>query len=162
MQKIIIPDVQAAKRSALKVYLASPFFNDEQVKRLAKARDLIKDLGYEVWAAYYDGIVVSTDSSIEERYNSFKYNIDNISNSDLLVAITNDKDMGTLIEIGVAIQAKVPIIAFWENGSGPVNLMLAQASVSVAKTFDELHIALGDFKFFGKTNKINPYTGEIE
>ena len=67
-----------------------------------------------------------------------------IDEADLVVAITDYKDMGTLWECGYAYAKQKPVIYYCETlGNKPFNLMLAKTGI-VARDIDELENLLVD------------------
>ena len=66
----------------------------------ASARKLNKDIG------------AGKDPSAETRRQVFLDNVNNIDDADLVVALIDDRDIGTIFEIGYACKANVPVITF--------------------------------------------------
>ena len=85
----------------LKVYLASPFFNDEQLEREERIKNKLRELGFDVFAPYERG-KLNPDASNDERDRIFYENIVAIENCDIIFAITDGKDIGTIWEAGFA------------------------------------------------------------
>lgn len=119
------------------VYLASPWFNPDQNRRMEEVLETIKKSGMTVFAPKYDS-QVNPAASKKDRRKSFETNVREVINSDIVVAITNEKDMGTIFEAGVAYSNNVPIVYFAEGLEGGFNLMLAESAVAVTSTTDEL------------------------
>ena len=110
----------------MKLYLASPFFNDEQVEREERIKKKLRDLGITVLSPK-EFCFCPPDASDELREKVFADNINHINEADAVFAITNGKDMGTIFEAGYAYAINKPIIYFCEGLSGQFNLMLAQS-----------------------------------
>ena len=110
----------------MKLYLASPFFNDEQVEREERIKKKLRDLGITVLSPK-EFCFCPPDASDELREKVFADNIHHINEADAIFAITNGKDMGTIFEAGYAYAINKPIIYFCEGLSGQFNLMLAQS-----------------------------------
>ena len=110
----------------MKLYLASPFFNDEQVEREERIKKKLRDLGITVLSPK-EFCFCPPDASDELREKVFADNIQHINEADAIFAITNGKDMGTIFEAGYAYAINKPIIYFCEGLSGQFNLMLAQS-----------------------------------
>ena len=110
----------------MKLYLASPFFNDEQVEREERIKKKLRDLGITVLSPK-EFCFCPSDASDELREKVFADNINHINEADAVFAITNGKDMGTIFEAGYAYAINKPIIYFCEGLSGQFNLMLAQS-----------------------------------
>ena len=110
----------------MKLYLASPFFNDEQVEREERIKKKLRDLGITVLSPK-EFCFCPPDASDELREKVFADNIQHINEADAIFAITNGKDMGTIFEAGYAYAINKPIIYFCEGLSGQFNLMLVQS-----------------------------------
>lgn len=119
-------------------YLASPFFNDEQIKRMEKVRDTIRERGYTVYSPMEHGIVGSkaTGDSVK---STFQDNINAIKSSKRVLAITDGKDVGTIWEAGYAYGIGIPVVYYAETlGDKPFNIMLAASGEGVLLDVDAL------------------------
>ncbi len=125
-----------------KVYLASGWFTPTQLERLEAVKKILIDEGFEVFSPK-DEALVTPDSTTDWQSEVFKGNLTAIEHSSFLLGISNEKDMGTLFEIGYAYH-KTPAIYFAEGLNGPFNLMLAKSAVSVATSRDNLIEILND------------------
>ena len=135
----------------MKVYFASPWFNSEQAEREDRVKNKLRELGFNVWSPK-DNCVCSPIADEEMRKKVFKDNCDNIDNCDIIFAITDGKDMGTIWEAGFAcginhicngrINSIKPIkIVYYCETLGPngqFNLMLAQSGDIVITKFKDL------------------------
>lgn len=147
-----------------KVYLASPWFNDEQFERCEWLRDTLIDLGFNVFSPKDENLVIP-DADLDWREQAFKGNINAINDCSFLIAITNGKDMGTIFECGHAYSIGKPIVYFAEGLNGQFNLMLAQSGKHVITSREQL---VEDFKKVEFLNSLyynlnfKEYTGAIE
>ena len=113
-------------------YLASPFFNERQVERMETVLSLLRINGYSVFAPYENSVVENQNlQNPEYRARIFTKNIEAIRASRMVLAITNDKDMGTLFEAGYAYGLGIPVVYFAEDLNGPFNLMLSESGVGI-------------------------------
>lgn len=118
------------KEHIFSVYLASPFFNEEQLDRVKRLEDALDNL------SYVDIFSPRLESNVKfEEGNSklcFSMNIDAIANADIVIAVTNDKDLGTLFEAGYAYALKKPILYLYETEEKELNfnLMLSQSGLA--------------------------------
>ena len=91
-----------------KVYLAGPFFTLGELWVVDQARRSLLDMGLDVFSPYHDvgpgdaGDVVPKD-------------IEGIRDSDLLLAIMDGTDAGTVFEVGFAHREGMPVIVYAEN-----------------------------------------------
>lgn len=141
----------------MKVYLASPFFNEEQVEREERLKKKLRGLGITVLSPK-EFCFCPPDASDELRTKTFEDNLKHIEEADAVFAITNGKDMGTIFEAGYAYGISKPIIYFCEKLIGQFNLMLAQSG-NVVLTNDSF--TLDDIQSALNGNKVK-FEGEIE
>jgi nucleoside deoxyribosyltransferase len=137
------------------IYIASPFFNPEQLAIVQQIEDVLEAAGVDYFSPRKEG-VLKPDASTEERRQVFASNVDNIqSNCTLMIAVThyalsdkiclavtengpvgqpsnillklNQPDTGTTFEIGAAYAAGIPLVAFHPAPQDKLNIMLANA-----------------------------------
>jgi nucleoside 2-deoxyribosyltransferase len=107
---IVVSESFAAGASR-KVYLAGPFFTLGQLWVVEQARHCLMDMGLHVFSPYHDvgpgeaSIVVPKD-------------IGGIHNCDLVFAIVDGMDPGTVFEVGYAHRDGKPVIVYAENEYG--------------------------------------------
>lgn len=127
--------------SKVKVYLASPFFSDEQVERVTRVEKALAD-NPTVEAVFsprlqqLDHLPFGTKEWAEAVY---KNDVAHVEWADVVVAVHdftggtelhgvphNHVDSGTAFEVGYAIAIGKPVILVHELG-GIVNLMISQS-----------------------------------
>jgi len=88
--------------SRISVYLAAPWFTPRQKEIMTKVRNVLLEVeNIEIYAPFYDGVVLNKDNdSPEVRQQVYDANIDSIVGKDLVCAIIDDFDPGTLFEMG--------------------------------------------------------------
>lgn len=91
------------------VYFASPWFTDEQAEREDRVKGKLRELGFDVWSPK-DNCVCHPNADNETRRKVFLDNCKGIENSDVLFAITDGKDMGTIWEAGYAVGIKIKLL----------------------------------------------------
>ncbi|MFT2194297.1 nucleoside 2-deoxyribosyltransferase [Bacillus subtilis] len=144
----------------LRVYLASPFFSDEQieeVKRLEKALTANPHVA-EVFSPMRNQIEELEFGSFEWRQAIFKNDVDHIDWADIVVVVHDyfeDKtDAGTAWEMGYSYAKGKPVFLLQEKQGVPVNLMLSESCKAYFVSTDE--VAEYDFsnpkeiKFYGE------------
>ena len=150
-----------------KVYLASGWFTSTQRERRDKILfTLEKELGFDVYSPERDALI-EADATEEERQSGIDRNISEINKADFVFCITNEKDMGTIFEAGVAYANKVPIVYFAEGLDGPFNLMLAQSASIVCTSYEDVSDYFSDNELVEELVNSNggiviPYIGSIE
>ena len=124
-------------------YLASPFFNDEQIERMHRVLDMLREWNYLVYAPFEHG-VVKADDLASFAQEIFQSNIEAIKQSDMVLAITDGKDMGTIWEAGYAYGIGVPVVYYAETlGDNPFNIMLSGSGIGVYTDFNILSASAG-------------------
>ncbi len=111
-------------------YVASPFFNDEQIDRV----DCITNILHKKGLVYYspkDELICSEKPTDEEAEKVFFQNCVAIHHSGGVIVITNDKDIGAIWEAGFGYGLGKKIIYVCTQPIVKFNLMLAQSGVAV-------------------------------
>jgi len=151
-------------RQVKKIYFASPFFNPEQVEREEYLKQALRDLGFEVFSPK-ECFHCPPDADDKTRQKTFEGNCEELIDCDLVFAVTDGKDMGTIWEAGFAYAINKPIIYFCETlGDGQFNLMLAQSGNMVYQNRSCLtnpH-AQAQIRKCMQGKKVFPYRGEVE
>ena len=135
----------------MKVYFASPWFNPDQAEREERVKGKLRELGFNVWSPK-DNCVCSPIADEAMRKKVFSDNVENIKSCDIIFAITDGKDMGTIWEAGFANGYNAgmedpdtfkPIIVVYYcetlGDKGQFNLMLAQSGNIVVTKFEDLN-----------------------
>lgn len=141
------------------IYLAGPFFSEEQVDRVARIEKALEEnptvtgfyspryhqeSNYEMFSAGWAQEVYEKDMA-------------ELTAADYVVAILDYEhqiiDPGTAYELGAATMMKKPMIVFQEE-TVPTNLMITQSLHTYLKTVDEVR----DYDF--KTLPVTKYVGE--
>lgn len=145
LMNLVTPPIDGDPRAVLgRVYLASGWFNERQEERRAFVKQAIIDAGFDIFSPKDEALVDPT-SSQDWREQVFKNNIKGISHAPFMVCITDEKDIGTIMEAGIAYALNIPIVYFAETlGDNPFNLMLAQSGIVACTSRDELVKVLND------------------
>ena len=125
------------------VYIAAPFFSPDQITRVALVETLLEKHGFTYFSPRKQS-AIGPIADPEVRKKAFQMNVDGIKDAEMVIAITDGKDMGTIFEAGHAYASDIPIIyvAFTLGKDGMFNLMLAESSQATAKTIEELEAAI--------------------
>ena len=135
----------------LKVYLAGGWFNPEQDKILTQLENVLFEVSFlEVYSPRRKTqFKTGTKPSRKDCEDVFNNNVKAIMECDFVVASTEGKDMGTLIEIGAAFVLKKPVIAAYFH-SEPFNLMAEGTAIGgVARSITQLELMLGEIGNIG-------------
>jgi len=154
----------------MKVYIASPFFNEEQLERVKTIEKLLTSHDVEYFSPRRD-TCVKPDSSDKERKLAFSDNLEAIRSSHFIIAVTDGKDVGTMFEAGYAFAEHVPILYFAETlGDRPFNLMLAMSGYfRICKSREQLDKSIFNIsnaasfdEYAMQAEKEKSFEGEIE
>ena len=134
-----------------KVYFASPWFNATQAEREDRVKNKLRNLGFDVWSPKdNNSLSPITDPAIREKI--FAANIHGMETCEMIFAITDEKDMGTIWECGFVYgmrhaynknhdESFDPLVVYYCEtlGDGMFNLMLAQSGDIVITKFEDLN-----------------------
>ena len=137
------------------VYIAAPFFNPDQITRVQAIEYLLEKHGFTYFSPRKE-VVCPPTATNEQRREAFLSNDRGIREAEFLIAITDDKDVGTMWEMGLAYAVETPVVGVALTlGNAPFNLMLAESCETTCRTLDEVEQYL-------TSGKKNYYQGEIE
>lgn len=95
-----------------RLYLAGPFFCAAQLWWVAHARRVLTDLGFSVFSPYHDiGVADLANADIA------KQDIAALKRCEVVFALLDGLDPGTLFEIGVARTHGIPVVGLRTEGS---------------------------------------------
>ncbi|MCD1295413.1 nucleoside 2-deoxyribosyltransferase [Methanocella sp. CWC-04] len=98
----------------MRLFLAGPFFTEEEAGRLDKVKTALEKLGYEVYSTSHRNNRINLNSAVEKTIR-FRLLCEEISKSDGVFAVLDGKDAGTIWEMGYAFAIGKPVIAFIER-----------------------------------------------
>ena len=134
-------------------YLASPFFKDRQIQREEAVKNLLRNEGYTVYSPRENG-VLTPDATDEVRTKIFKENCEAIQKSHRILAITDEKDIGTIWEAGYAYGIGKEVVYYAETlGSNPFNVMLGKSGIGIFTKYNDLVEAAASNMFNNKNEK---------
>lgn len=153
----------------VRVYLASPFFSEEQVDRVQRVEQALEDNPFV--GEYFSPRLHQLDhlpfGSVEWANAVYHNDVNNVLWADVIVAVIDfdgetdlhgvrhgHVDSGTAFEIGMAVALNKPVILVHEKG-GIVNLMLSQSCQAYLERAEDV----AEYNFF-KMPHI-PFKGEV-
>lgn len=123
-----------------KVYLASPFFNELEMKRMNEVLEILRDKGLTVFAPYEGSKDLTGFGTKEWKEEVFNLDIVNIDTADIVVAVINYgnvDDSGTAFELGYSYATGKPVIVV-DYSNNTINLMVAEGLHAHLKGVGEL------------------------
>ena len=134
-------------------YLASPFFKDSQIQREEAVKNALRNEGYTVYSPRENG-VLTPDATDEVRTKIFKENCEAIQKSHRILAITDEKDIGTIWEAGYAYGIGKEVVYYAETlGDNPFNVMLGKSGIGIFTKYKDLVEAAASNMFNNKNEK---------
>lgn len=121
---MINEDFKEYNKGSIRVYLASPFFNEEQLERITAVENLLEKYNFDVFSPRHASKIVEGYGQ-DDMLETFRGNVDHIDRADFILAILDGNDSGTLFECGYAFKVNKPILYFNETREKGPNLMLA-------------------------------------
>ncbi|CQR47431.1 Nucleoside 2-deoxyribosyltransferase [Paraliobacillus sp. PM-2] len=137
------------------VYLAGGWFNDDQLRRIEEAEFVLSKLGFNVFSPRKQQNEHLAFGSKEWRELTFTNDIKHIDWADMVFAIYDEEDAGTMFEIGYAYATNKPIFVYHETDS-IVNLMISDSLQAYFKTFQDV------LAYNWAMCKHIPYEGKVE
>jgi len=140
------------------IYLAGPWFTVRQAAVLESVKGILN----EFQLRYYS----PKDEMPFKEFTAgqiYKSNIEMIHEADLMIVITDGKDVGTMFEAGYAAALGIPIVYIWAEPieGAKFNIMLAQSGEACYLGLDQFKTAM---EHYFMTNSIlkQEYKGNLE
>jgi len=125
----VYPKLTKKKNPAdTRIYLAGPFFTMGQLWLVEEARSAFLHAGYNVFSPYHD-VGLGTAEQVVDA------DIEGIEKADVLFALCDGLDPGTLFEVGYAVKKGIPVVTFAEQTSEEAMKMLRGTNCKVFRDF---------------------------
>ncbi|WP_163558384.1 PfkB family carbohydrate kinase [Halomonas sp. NO4] len=111
-----------------KIYLAGPFFSLAQLWLIEEARNSFLAMGLQVFSPYHDVGHGSAEDVV-------KKDLDAIHDCELMFAVGDGLDSGTIFEIGYARALKKPVVMYVENESEEDKKMMEGSNCILSNDF---------------------------
>ena len=135
----------------MSIYIAGPFFNEKQICFIEDIENLFKVNRMPFYSPRSEGVLLDLDEEARQKAKKAIYdtNVTRIKNCSIMVAVIDDRDTGTIWEMGYAAALGKPIISI-SNESYGLNVMLAESVQAHVKNLEDLYIAIVDPEFKGE------------
>ncbi len=111
-----------------KVYLAGPFFTLAELWLVVQARRDLQAMGLEVFSPYHD-VGLGTAEDVVEK------DLEGVRDCDVLFAIGDGLDSGTIYEIGYARALDKPVVFYAENESDQDKKMMEGSDCRIVNDY---------------------------
>jgi nucleoside 2-deoxyribosyltransferase len=119
------------------VYLAGPFFNEEQTKVVEDIKEILDYLKINYFSPK-DVLKYAKTDPPEVATKCYKGNVRALCGCDLMIALIDDYDSGTMFEMGYFTALNKPVVAYSNHPDRRLNIMLSQSCVSFANNLSDL------------------------
>lgn len=126
--KALRPSERYRTGHAPKVYLAGPFFTLAELWLVGQARRDLLAMGLDVFSPYHDVGIGSAEDVVEK-------DLEGVRDCDLLFAIGDGLDSGTIYEIGYARALHKPVVFYAENESSQDMKMMEGSNCSITDDY---------------------------
>lgn len=134
--KPVVPSDQFLTGHLPRVYLAAPFFTLAQLWMVEQTRTQLQHLGLDVFSPYHDVGLGPAEKVVEADLKGLR-------DVDLVFAIADGLDAGTLIEIGYALARGTPVVVYCENESeGDLKMMSGSGCILCTDYVSAIYRAL--------------------
>ena len=103
----------------MKIYLAGPFFNEKQLATIELIETQLDKLGFDYFSPRKGGGKIEhlpLEQKKKESKRIYQSNIDAIMECNILLAVIDGRDTGTIFEMGYLRGAHDFANEFWKNG----------------------------------------------
>lgn len=132
----------------MKVYIAAPFFTDDQLFVVRKIENILRENGIEFFSPRSEGTLkeMTALERADVMGDLFKSNISHMDWCTHCIAMIDDYDTGTVWEMGYLYATKKHIVTFSPNYFG-INVMLNESIAAHCVEYHDLIVGLeGSFK----------------
>ena len=113
-----------------RVYLASPFFDENELECVKKAEEILTGRGFELFSPRLNEVREDKDKNPALwAQKTFELDRDNIDTADVVVMLYHGgySDSGTAWECGYACGNGIPVIAVHIDKNNDANIMITQS-----------------------------------
>lgn len=111
---------EPARAGSGQVYIAAPFFNLAERLLVEEVRTQLMEMGANVFSPLHD-VGIGPASSVTQQ------DLKGLDESDVVLAILNGGDLGTVFEVGYAVARGIPVVVLAQN-MRPEDLKMPEGS----------------------------------
>jgi nucleoside 2-deoxyribosyltransferase len=132
------PSIRYVKETHMKVYVASPFFNDTECEALSQVEQILRERGLTIFSPREHEVREGNVGSPAWSKETFLNDVAGINWCDIVVMLYwgNYSDSGTAWECGYAYAKGVPVVVVHADEQADSNLMVHMGCAT--------NISLGD------------------
>jgi nucleoside 2-deoxyribosyltransferase len=121
------------KLTDVRVYIAAPFFNEEQLEIVKSIEAALQESGIEYFSPRSEGVLI--DLAPEDRAQHLKRiyesNVEHMLECNVMLAVVDGRDIGTIFEIGFFTSKRMTekdnLLITFTNKSFGLNVMIQQS-----------------------------------
>jgi sugar/nucleoside kinase (ribokinase family)/nucleoside 2-deoxyribosyltransferase len=130
--RVYVPDVQ--KNS---VYLAGPFFSDQEWAWVNIVCSALEQAGFHVGSPSRENGILSAGSTQNDKQDVFNADINLVERAQAVIALVDHGDPGTSFEIGFAYKSGIPVFSL-QTSADSLNNMISGGSRRIFHNIDDL------------------------
>ncbi len=132
------------------IYIAAPFFNAKQIDFVMAIEHILEEYDLEYFSPRSFGVIkhLSEEQKANRIKKIYDCNVEKICESDMLIAVIDDLDTGTIWEMGYATALDIDIISISNHDHG-LNVMLANSVRAHIKDIEDIPNAVANKEYSG-------------
>ena len=140
----------------MKVYIAAPFFNEEQLNKVKGIESLLEDAGVEFFSPRSEGSLgnMTPEERKAKMGDVFQSNVDHMDWCTHMVAVIDDRDTGTIWEMGYGFAMGKGIVTYSACYHG-INVMLNESIMYHANELQDIMGGLNGELTSEKTTEVH-------
>lgn len=132
-------------------YIAGPFFSEKQIEFVAEIEDALSECAFNYYSPRSEGTLLAQTEEEKQANKKRIYdtNVERIQGADTILAIIDDRDVGTIWEMGYATALGKRVITI-SNLSYGLNVMLAESVQAHVLSVEDALAAIVDPSYQGE------------
>ena len=132
------------------IYLAAPFFKKDQLEKVEQIESALSETMVSFYSPRSEGVIQTFSKEEKEARANYIYqrNIEEMDRANIMIALIDDFDTGTVFEMGYFHATRLPVISVSGEGHG-MNIMLRNSVSAHCPRISDLVNLLGHVKESG-------------